>query len=59
MFFLTNCKVSKEQELGVSGCNSAIFTLFLGLYCDFYHVLRFLTYQYFAKTNVNGVLSKN
>ena len=37
--------------------NIVIFTLFLGLYCDFYHVMRFLPYLYFAKTN-NGVLSR-
>ena len=39
--------------------NSAIFTLFLGLYCNFYHVLKFLPYQHFGETNNNGVLSKN
>ena len=37
----------------------AIFTWFLGLHCDFYHILRFLPYQYFAKTSNNDVLSKN
>ena len=37
--------------------NIVIFSLFLGLYCDFYHLPRFRPYQYFAKTN-NDVLSK-
>ena len=47
----------EEQELYVSGYSHVII-LFLGVYCDFYQVLRSLSYQYFAKTN-NGVLSKN
>ena len=37
--------------------NNFKFTLFRGLYCDFYYVLRFLPFLYFPKAN-DGLLSK-